>query len=71
MSEVTFAHLVSLEPRLAEARSFRRTRGFCASAVWYGYPGDEPGLKRKLRDLVGWETDRDDLLASREAYDVA
>jgi hypothetical protein len=73
----TFEELAALEPRLnhllAEARSYheKKYRRFCANAVWYGYPGHEPGLKQGLSELVGWESGQKGLLGSREAYDVA
>jgi hypothetical protein len=77
MSQPTFAQLVSLEPGLAdllaEAKAHRRKAGrkFCANAVWYGYPGHQPGLRQELTQLVGWNSGRKDLLGSSAAYDVA
>jgi len=73
----TFRALARLEPRLrdlfAEACSYHRHRGpvFCANAVWYGYPGYEPGLKNRLCRLVGWGAERSGELVSSAAYDVA
>jgi hypothetical protein len=73
----TFEELAALEPRLndlmTEARSYheKRPRRFCANAVWYGYPGHQPGLKRRLSDLIGWESGKKGLLRSSKAYDVA
>src|SRR5437764_1430140 len=77
--KVTFRKLAALEPGLdsllAEARSYHRTAGqtpnFCANAVWYGYPGHEPGLKRRLMQFVGHVRGGDGVLATSEAYDVA
>jgi hypothetical protein len=77
MSQPTFARLVSLEPRLADllaeakARRQKAGRKFCANAVWYGYPGHQPGLRQRLTQLVGWNSHRKGLLGSSTAYDVA
>src|SRR5262249_24967899 len=74
---LTLEELLALEPRLkplfAEAKSFRRNtqEGFCANAVWFGYPGYEPGLKALLAELVGWYSRQEGVLGSREAYEVA
>jgi hypothetical protein len=73
---MTFNDLLRLEPALkallAEAFFHHATAstGFCANAVWYGYPGHQPGLKRRLLELVGW-TARCPRLRCSEAYDVA
>ncbi len=72
-----FDELAALEPRLAallaEAQGYHATRprGFCANAVFYGYPGHRPGLKRRLSELVGHVSDREGVLGTSDAYDVA
>jgi hypothetical protein len=77
MSRPTFDELVALEPRLAdllaEAQAYHanRPRGFCANAVWYGYPGRQPGLKRRLSELVGFTSGQEGMLGTSAAYDVA
>ncbi len=77
MSRPTFDDLVALEPGLAylltEAQEYHtnRPRGFCANAVFYGYPGHHPGLKRRLAELVGWASGREGVLGSSAAYEVA
>jgi hypothetical protein len=77
MSRPTFDELIALEPHLAdllaEAQNYHATRprGFCANAVFYGYPGHRPGLKKRLSELVGFASDREGVLGSSEAYDVA
>jgi hypothetical protein len=77
MSRPTFDELVALEPRLAdllaEAQDYhaKRPRGFCANAVWYGYPGHRPGLKKRLSELVGFTSGHGGVLGSSAAYDVA
>jgi hypothetical protein len=74
---LSFRALARLEPRLrdllAEARAYHSNRGptFCANAVWYGYPGWQPGLKGRLSHLVGWAAERGGDLRSSAAYDVA
>ena len=68
--------LVRREPGLAallrEAQSISpRHPDFCTNAVWYGYAG-WPGLKRRLRFLVGWEAMSDDpVLHTCRAWDIA
>jgi hypothetical protein len=77
MSRPSFEELVSLEPRLAdllaEAQAYhtKRPRGFCANAVFYGYPGHRPGLKKRLSELVGYTCGQEGVLGSWEAHDVA
>ena len=77
MSQLTFADLTSLEPRLSdllqEAQDHHAAAGphFCANAVFYGYPGHRPGLKQRLSSLVGWSSGRNGLLGSSTAYDTA
>lgn len=67
---LTFAHLVALEPELgdllAEAIHLKTTssRGFCANAVW-------PGLKERMRELVGYASGRAGVLGTSAAYDIA
>jgi hypothetical protein len=74
---LTFAELAKREPRLldllAEAQAHHRNREpvFCANAVMLGYPGFQPGLKNRLRRLVGWEAGQGGMLRTREAYDLA
>ena len=73
----TWEALVEREPRLgdllAEARAVRgEGPTFCANAVWYGYPGHRPGLKRRMTRLVGFLAERPDpLLRGPLAYEVA
>ena len=58
---------------LKEARAYHRSRpaNFCANEVWYGY-FHRVGLKKRLCQLVGWErADRDPVLGTSAAYDVA
>jgi hypothetical protein len=70
---VTFDELCEREPALRrlydEARAERRQRRsqhYCANRVWYGR------LKPQLLRLVGWERpDRDPVLGSSDAYDIA
>ncbi len=77
MSCPTFDELVALEPRLAdllaEAQAYHanRPRGFCANAVWYGYPGHQPGLKKRLAELVGFTSGREGVLGGSAGYEVA
>jgi hypothetical protein len=77
MSEITFGELVEREPRLddllaeADLLHLNRPRGFCASAVWHGDPGHEPGFKARLEALVGPRLGKKGLLGSQEAYEVA
>jgi hypothetical protein len=72
----SFRALAKLEPRLrdllAEARAHHKNLGpvFCANAVWYGYPGFKPGIKKRLCGLVGYWAERADLRYS-VVYDVA
>ncbi len=72
----TWEDLVAREPRLADLRvAAERVRdvdaSFCANAVWYGY-GGHLGLKPRLLRLVGWGAqNRDPVLRSCDAYDVA
>ena len=72
----TWAELTRREPRpgdlLMEARRVRDAGGdrFCANAVWYGDEG-HPGIKPRLRRLVGWHAaPPDPVLRSAAAYDV-
>jgi hypothetical protein len=70
---MTFDELCALEPGLRllyeEARAQRRKRRgphYCANATWYVL------FKPRLSRLVGWERpDRDPVLGSSEAYDLA
>jgi hypothetical protein len=75
---VTFAQLVQLAPELQvlfdDARSHHSNWGpdFCANAVWYGYPGHKPGIKKRMGQLVGWGAPEDaGELRTSAAYDVA
>jgi hypothetical protein len=70
---MTFDELCEREPALrrlydaarAERRK-RRGKHYCANAVWY------VRLKPRLLWLVGWQRpDRDPVLGSADAYDVA
>jgi hypothetical protein len=77
---LTWEQLTELEPRLLRlyerARAFkdnRRSRSFCANAVWYGR-GSHEGLKSELCALVGWAVRRlgsDLRLATPQAYSLA
>jgi hypothetical protein len=73
MSRPTFDELVALEPRLAdllaEAQAYHtnRPREFCANAVFYGYPGHRPGLKKRLSELVGFTSGQEGVLDSSDA----
>src|SRR5947209_4476528 len=73
--DLTFADLAALEPALwdllAEARSLRPTDEGEALALFCGYSGYGPGLKRRLSALVGWYSGRGGVLGSSGAYDVA
>src|SRR5262249_27834475 len=77
MPELTFENLVAHEPRLAdlleEARSYhkKRPRGFCRYDTWYSWRQPERGLRRRMAQLVGWETGRDDVLGTSAAYELA
>jgi hypothetical protein len=77
MSRPTFADLAALEPRLAglhaEAQNYHvnRPRGFCANAVFYGYPGHRPGLKKRLSELIGFTSGQGGVLGGSDAHDVA
>ena len=79
---MTFDEVAKREPRLyglyAQAKAWRVTvalskaydempkEGFCANQVWYDL------FKPILVSLIGWEyKGKDDVLKSREAYDVA
>lgn len=69
---VSWEELVKREPRLdellREAQKYKPSPGFCAREVWYG----PHGLKRRLRELVGYDrSDDDPVLSTSEAYDVA
>jgi hypothetical protein len=72
--DVTFPLLCELEPRLfallAEARSFQPADEEEATAMFCGYPGYLPGLKRRLSRLVGWHSGRTGLLGSTAAYET-
>jgi hypothetical protein len=74
---LTWRALTRLEPRLrdllAEARSHHMNRSldFYANAVWYGYLGFRPGLKARLRRLVGWTAEQEGVLRTTEAYELA
>jgi hypothetical protein len=74
---LTFQALANREPRLrdllAEATAHHANREpvFCANAVWYGYPGFEPGFKSRLCRLVGHTAEQGGDLRTSEAYDVA
>jgi hypothetical protein len=74
MKRLTFAQLAKLEPALAdllkEAKAAKGGKGFCANAFWYGYGCR--GIKPRLLYLVGHlRTDRNPILSTSEAYDVA
>jgi hypothetical protein len=68
--------LAILEPRLndllAEACALQEDAdpNFCANSVWYGYPSHRPGLKRRLRQLVGWQSGQCEALRTEEGYNV-
>lgn len=75
VSAPTWQELVRREPRLLdllrEAQAYRPRPGFCANAIWYGY-GRRVGLRERLTRLVGWgRPDRDPVLSTSAAYDVA
>lgn len=71
-----FQRLSKREPRLmdllqATLKLDETPRPRCGNALWYGYNG-HPGIKPKLRKLVGFEmTTRDAVLSTMHAYDVA
>lgn len=68
LTNPTWEELVALEPRLAElyteARAVRRTRRFCANAVWVRQ------FKPRLLRLAGWYAEKPELRTTG-AYDVA
>jgi hypothetical protein len=73
---LTFQKLAAMEPGLdrllAKALAYHNNtpRQFCANAVWYGY-GHQPGLKRQLERLVGWDRPgKHPVLSSPEAYEL-
>jgi hypothetical protein len=79
-----FNDLCRLEPALVELRdeclfyrenwnARRSWRRWEKLACWYGYPASPfPGIKPRLVLLVGWgRPDGDQILGTREAYDVA
>lgn len=72
-----FDRLAKIEPELKRLLDeAKATDGsapmFCANSVWYGY-GGHPGLKPRLRRLVGWESGlpKGHELRSSKAYDTA
>lgn len=75
----TFGDLAVIEPRLkslaASARAYKKEshgqRRACANERWYGYfEWRDKGLKERLCELVGWESENP-LLDGARAYDVA
>lgn len=73
---LTWDDLVREEPRLARLEADIRQipkpkdKTLCANAIWFGYPGHEPGYKNRLVRLVGWYA-TNGKLTSDEAYDTA
>lgn len=78
--QVTFDEVCALEPRVAELRdevlALTAKHGSdeerCANAMWYGL-GDFPGIKPRLKRLVGWGRRGTEIeaLGGTHAYDVA
>jgi hypothetical protein len=73
----TFEELAALEPRmndlLAEAGDCHDVPDpyFCRNAIWHGFVGIHPGMRKRLAALVGPESGRDGLLGTAEAYTAA
>jgi len=76
--KIEFSDLANLEPKLAdlmaEAQGHHRNTpaNFCRIRCWYGKNEFAPGLRSRLRLLVGWAVPRSrGILAGERAYSRA